>query len=184
MFPVLGPWDPTGHFEQVPPKPFTVEKVPSGHGMGAVDPAGHTVPAGQSSQRSDDAACAVVLIVPAGQSWQVAMLVAFAVPLYVPAAHGVQLPAPLAEYVPGKQSKGAGLAAGQAVPALQVLQVLIDVAFVAPDAVPSGQFSLDVVVGQYCPGMQSSQSESFVAPLAYCVVPTGQFMGNPDPSGQ
>jgi hypothetical protein len=69
----------------------------------------------------------------------------------------VQLFAPISEKVPCKQSSGAGLAAGQAVPALHVLQVLSDVALVASEKVPSGQFSLEVVVGQNWPGAQGSQ---------------------------
>jgi hypothetical protein len=96
----------------------------------------------------------------------------------------VQLCAPLAEKVPGKQSNGAELAEGQAVPALHVVQVLSDVAFVEAEYVPAGQFSTERVVGQKCPAGQSSQLSADVAPVSDCVVPRGQFVGAPDPCGQ
>jgi hypothetical protein len=59
-----------------------------------------------------------------------------------------------------------------------------DVARVTEEEVPAGQFSLEVVVGQYWPGAQGSQSSSDVAPRLLCVVPSGQFLGEPEPAGQ
>lgn len=69
-------------------------------------------------------------------------------------------------------------------PALQVRQVVSEVALAASEEVPSGQFSVDVVVGQYWPGAQALQSASDVAPVSNWVVPSGQFAGVADASGQ
>jgi hypothetical protein len=60
----------------------------------------------------------------------------------------VQLITAPSEKVPGKQSNGTAVAAGHAVPAAHVLQTVSDVAPVAVEEVPPGQFSMDVVVGQ------------------------------------
>lgn len=184
VLPLFGPWEPAGQLEHGPPEPVAVEKVPSGQRSGAEDPAGQNVPAGHSSQTSGDAACSIELIVPAGHGLQVEASVARSEPLYVPAAHAVQLFAPPVEKVPGKQSNGSELAAGQAVPASHGLQVARDIARVAAEYVPSGQFSIEVVVGQKCPAAQTKQASADVAPISCCVVPIGQFLGDLDPSVQ
>jgi hypothetical protein len=62
--------------------------------------------------------------------------------------------------------------------------VLSDVAIVALENVPAGQFSIDIVVGQKCPAAHGSQSADDVAPVFVWVVPVGQLVGVPDASGQ
>jgi hypothetical protein len=62
--------------------------------------------------------------------------------------------------------------------------VSTETAEVAEEELPSGQFSLFVVVGQYCPGAQGSQSAEDIAPVEVWVVPSRHADGEADPSGQ